>query len=74
MASSPDLNCTKNRRGELSHKLYAINRQFDSTEHLMEAFYYEWENSDLLYVCTLIKSIPDRVRECRNERAGVKKY
>ena len=73
-AISPDLNCIENCWGELSRKLYARNRQFDSTEHLMEALYYEWDNLDLTYIRTLIKSMPDRVRECRNERGGVTKY
>ncbi len=64
----------KSAWGELSRRLYADARQFDSVEDIREALYYEWVNLELDYIRKLIFSMPDRVEGCRTNRGRATKY
>ena len=71
---SSDLNCIENAWCELSLRLYAGARQFESVEDFCEALYYEWDNLELDYVRKLVLSMPDRVEACRTSRGRATKY
>ena len=58
---SPDLNLIENAWGELTRRLYARGRQFNTTEDLYEALFYEWEKLDIDYIRKLIRSFPRRL-------------
>ena len=47
---SPDLNVIENTWGELTRRLYARGRQFDTTQDLHEALLYEWEKLEIDYI------------------------
>lgn len=60
-ACSPDLNPIENIWGILVRRVYAGNRQYDSTNHLKEAIVKEWRQLDKELIKNLINSLKKRI-------------
>ena len=71
---SRDLNFIENAWRELTRRLYARGRQFDTTEDLHEALIYAWEKLDTGYIRKLIRSFPRRLVDRFNVRGRHTRY
>jgi len=69
-AQSPDLNPIENLWGDLKRRIMRKDKDISSKERLWEAIQEEWEATDVSFLKSLVRSMPNRLKRVIKEKGG----